>query len=84
VTSSKLWALWRAGFTVVLWNRDPKDFARGSADELRQWLRCRPLSAGDVVLLHDTVSHTAEVLPELISSARESGLAFATADELLS
>lgn len=84
VTAAKLWALWRAGFTVVLWNRDPKDFARASADELRRWIHERPLSGGDVVLLHDTVEHTPTALSELISSARRSGLTFATVDELLS
>jgi peptidoglycan/xylan/chitin deacetylase (PgdA/CDA1 family) len=84
LTAGKLWALWHSGFTVVLWNRDPKDFARASADELRAWVRGRPMSGGDVVLLHDTVSHTADVLPELISSVRQAGLAFATVDELLS
>jgi peptidoglycan/xylan/chitin deacetylase (PgdA/CDA1 family) len=78
LTAGKLWRLWRGGQTVVLWNVDPKDFACPTAEELRAWFRLHPLRGGDVVLLHDTHPHAAEVLPELIAAARVCGLDFTT------
>jgi peptidoglycan/xylan/chitin deacetylase (PgdA/CDA1 family) len=80
ISLGKLWALWRKKLTVVLWNRDPKDFSGKSAQDLRQWLLISPLRGGDLVLLHDTVSATAEVLPEMILAARAAGLQFTTVD----
>jgi len=78
LTPMKLLSLWRGGHPVVLWNVDPKDYARRSADEVREWFRSHPLSAGDVVLMHDRFSYGAEVLPELVEQARESHLTFTT------
>jgi peptidoglycan-N-acetylglucosamine deacetylase len=83
VTGRKLWALWRAGFTVVLWNRDPKDFTLTSAQQFSLWVRLTPPVAGDIVLLHDTNALTAAALPELIESVRGRGLGFVTVDQLL-
>jgi peptidoglycan/xylan/chitin deacetylase (PgdA/CDA1 family)/glycosyltransferase involved in cell wall biosynthesis len=81
VTAAKLGALWRERLSVVLWNRDPKDFATSTADELRQRLLRSSLRGGDIVLLHDNVSHTAQILPDLIRSARRAGLDFTTVDQ---
>jgi teichuronic acid biosynthesis glycosyltransferase TuaC len=81
VTARKLWRLWRAGQTVVLWNVDPKDYACRSADQLRAWFRARPLKAGDLVLMHDRLPYAAEVLPDLIAGARRQSLSFATVAE---
>src|SRR5437016_5141960 len=35
LTLAKLWKLWRAAQTLVLWNVDPRDYARNSPGELR-------------------------------------------------
>jgi peptidoglycan-N-acetylglucosamine deacetylase len=75
VTPGKLARLWAAGQSVILWNVDPKDFAKASADELRAWLEAHPLDAGDIVLLHDTHPHAAEVMPFFAERARAAGLA---------
>jgi hypothetical protein len=72
--------LWRAGQTVVLWNADPKDYACRTSDDVRDWFRARPLRGGDLVLLHDTVAFAREIVPDLATSARERGLAFANID----
>jgi peptidoglycan/xylan/chitin deacetylase (PgdA/CDA1 family) len=79
LTPGKLWRLWRGGQSIVLWNVDPKDFECKSAGELRDRLDGATLHGGDVVLLHDTVPHAAQVLPEIIRSARARGLGFTTA-----
>jgi peptidoglycan/xylan/chitin deacetylase (PgdA/CDA1 family) len=78
VTAAKLWRLWRAGWTVVLWNLDTKDYACRSATELRAWLGRNDFAGGDVVLMHDTCPHALEILPELVGRVRERGLHFAT------
>jgi peptidoglycan/xylan/chitin deacetylase (PgdA/CDA1 family) len=83
LTVAKLWRLWWAGQTVVLWNVDPKDYACHSPEEVRSWFRRRPLRRGDVVLMHDNMPYAAEVLPEIIHAARARGLAFTTVSHWL-
>lgn len=78
VTAGKLLALLREGETVVLWNVDPKDFQAGSAQEVESRLAAHALQGGDVVLLHDTSPHAAEILPRLARGVREQGLRLAT------
>jgi peptidoglycan/xylan/chitin deacetylase (PgdA/CDA1 family)/glycosyltransferase involved in cell wall biosynthesis len=78
---AKLWALWRAGLTVVLWNRDPKDFAAADSAQLRAWFLENPLNSGDIVLMHDNAAVTPPVLEELIRSTRRAGLDFVTVDQ---
>jgi peptidoglycan/xylan/chitin deacetylase (PgdA/CDA1 family) len=78
LTVAKAWRLWRAGQTIVLWSADPKDYACGSAAEVRGYFERRPLGPGDVVLMHDTHPHAAEVLPAVIAAGRARGLSFTT------
>jgi peptidoglycan-N-acetylglucosamine deacetylase len=78
VSAPQLWGLWRAGQAVVLWDADPRDFSRGSAEEVREWFRSRPLRGGSLVLLHDDRPHAGAVMPDLAASARALGLAFTT------
>jgi peptidoglycan/xylan/chitin deacetylase (PgdA/CDA1 family) len=83
VTASKLVRLWRAGQTVVLWNKDPKDYACRSASEVLSWLQGHPCQGGDVVLMHDNHPFAAEVLPDFIEAVRRRGLGFATVTDWL-
>ena len=78
VTMAKLWRLWRAGWTVVLWDLDSKDYSCESADELRNWFAGRTFHGGNVILMHDACPHTGEVIPELVARIRACGLTFAT------
>ena len=81
VTAGDLWRLRRLGLTTVLWNVDPKDYAKKTPGEVRDWFGARPLRAGDLVLLHDIHPHAAEVLPDLIAATRGRGLRFTTVAE---
>jgi peptidoglycan/xylan/chitin deacetylase (PgdA/CDA1 family) len=81
ITPAKLWALWRGGFPIVLWNRDFKDFAAADPRELRSRMIQNPLDSGDILLLHDTAAATADVLEDLIRVTRRAGLDFATVDQ---
>jgi peptidoglycan/xylan/chitin deacetylase (PgdA/CDA1 family) len=78
VTASKLFRLWGASRTVVLWNADPKDYSRSDAAEVLGWFGARPLRGGDIVLMHDNIPHSIDALPVLIEGAHERGLVFAT------
>lgn len=78
VTAAKLLRLWGSSRTVVLWNADPRDFARSEPGEVLGWFRDRPLRGGDLVLMHDNVPHSIEALPELIEESRRRGLDFTT------
>jgi peptidoglycan/xylan/chitin deacetylase (PgdA/CDA1 family)/glycosyltransferase involved in cell wall biosynthesis len=82
LTARKLWNLWRAGQTVVLWNKDPRDYACRSSEEVRTWFRRQPLCGGDVVLMHDNRPHAARILPELITDAKSRGLSFVRVTDL--
>jgi peptidoglycan/xylan/chitin deacetylase (PgdA/CDA1 family) len=81
LTAHKLWRLWRGGMTVVLWNRDPRDYARHAAQDVRDWLQAQALNSGDVVLLHDTCPFGADIIPDLAAAAGRRGLRFASVDE---
>jgi hypothetical protein len=74
ITLAKLWSLWRQGLTVVLWNRDSKDYQARSAEQLKEWARTNAFESGDVVLMHDTNPHTAAALATMIEVARGRGL----------
>jgi peptidoglycan-N-acetylglucosamine deacetylase len=78
VTLAKLLALWRAGFAVTLWDKDPRDYAAGSGREIETFFEKRPLSGGEIVLLHDSHPHAASALPAIAREAWGRGLAFST------
>jgi peptidoglycan/xylan/chitin deacetylase (PgdA/CDA1 family) len=83
LTLSKLLRLWAGGFSVVLWNRDPRDYKVRSADELVGWFDQHPVNAGDIVLLHDTQPRTAESLPRVIKSIQQAGFTLSTVSHAL-
>lgn len=84
LTAGKTLALWACGQSIVLWNRDAKDFACASSQPLREWFAQTPLVGGDVLLLHDVHPHAAGALDVLAQRVRERGLRFTTPDEWLS
>jgi peptidoglycan/xylan/chitin deacetylase (PgdA/CDA1 family) len=83
LTPGKLLGLWRMGQTVVLWNRDPKDFARGAVEPIRRWFEEEPLAAGDIVLLHDVHPCIAPALDAAFERVARLGLRFSTPSEWL-
>lgn len=78
LTVAKLWRLWHAGQTIVLWSADPKDYLCASGEEVRRWFRDQPMQAGDIVLLHDRLPHATAAVSELVENARQRGLSFTT------
>lgn len=72
----KLLAAWRLGQQVALWNVDPKDYARQSAGEIKDWFTEHQIVGGDVVLMHDVHPYAAEAIPWLVAEGRSRGLRF--------
>jgi hypothetical protein len=71
----------RLGYVMVLWTDDPGDFARPSAAVIKE----RTLSNirnGSIVLLHDGIPETLEMLPDLIDKLRKQGYRFVTISEM--
>src|ERR1700722_5691625 len=66
---------------TFLWSDDPADFANPGADVLEKRLIGK-VSGGALVLLHDGIEQTLEILPELISRLRHDGYRFVTVTEL--
>jgi peptidoglycan/xylan/chitin deacetylase (PgdA/CDA1 family) len=83
LTPAKLLGLWALGQTVVLWNRDPRDFAVGAVAPLRRWFETAPLAGGDILLLHDVHPHVAPALEGAAARVAALGLRFAVPTEWL-
>ncbi len=83
LTPGKLLGLWGLGQTVVLWNRDPRDFGSAGVSAIRRWFDAEPLAPGDILLLHDVHPHVAPALDALVERAARLRLRFGTPTEWL-
>jgi peptidoglycan-N-acetylglucosamine deacetylase len=78
VTAAKLWRLWRAGQSVVLWNADPKDYKSTATGDVARWFAANPPKAGDIILMHDNRPLGFDALPAVVEDCRRRGLTFDT------
>ncbi|MCC6443622.1 MAG: polysaccharide deacetylase family protein [Armatimonadetes bacterium] len=69
------------GLTTVLWTDDPADYARPSDAVLEQRTLSR-IRNGAVILLHDGVQQTIDILPQIIERLQRQGYRFQTASEM--
>jgi peptidoglycan/xylan/chitin deacetylase (PgdA/CDA1 family) len=81
LTAGKMLGAWAARQTVVLWNRDPRDFASYAMAGLSRWFAEAPLAGGDIVLLHDVHPHAGAVLPTVVARLERLGLGTCTVSE---
>lgn len=70
------------GYTTVLWTDDPGDYASPGDPVIFQRIM-RNINPGGVVLLHDGIQETIDILPNIISTLRKRGYRFVTVDELI-
>jgi len=70
----------RLGLTTVLWTDDPGDYAKPGDSVLEK--RLNHIHNGSIVLLHDGIQQTIDILPDLIKALRKKGYRFVTVDEL--
>ena len=72
----------RLGYTTVLWTNNPGDYS-GSGNRVVEAKLKRRLSRGGIILLHDGVQGTLELLPKILSALKREGYSFVTVDEYL-
>ncbi|MEA2552382.1 MAG: peptidoglycan-N-acetylglucosamine deacetylase [Fimbriimonadaceae bacterium] len=69
------------GLTTVLWTDDPGDYANPGTHVIEEKTLER-LSNGGVILLHDGIEQTLQVLPQIIEYAKHKGYRFVTVGDL--
>lgn len=70
------------GYRMVLWTSDPGDYRSPGPAVILKRIEAG-LSPGAVILVHDGIRQTLEVLPELILMIRRRGLQLVTIDQML-
>ncbi|MBS1771989.1 MAG: polysaccharide deacetylase family protein [Bacteroidetes bacterium] len=75
-------AVSRTSMYSIGWNIRSFDTKAKDKDALLEKILSR-LKGGDIILLHDSMAITAEILTELIVNARQKGFNFARVDQLL-
>lgn len=71
----------RLGYVMVLWTDDPSDYQRISPDLIESRI-LKHVRNGSIVLLHDGIPETLEMLPDLIAKLRQQGYKFVTISEM--
>lgn len=72
----------RLGYTLVLWTDDPGDYASPGAKVIEE-RTMRKIRNGGIILLHDGVQQTVDILPSLLQSLQRRGFAFVTVDDIM-
>ncbi len=71
----------KRGYITTLWTNDPGDFQKPPADViLRRALE--HLENGAIILMHDGIPQTLQILPQFIDQARRRGYQFVTVSQL--
>lgn len=70
------------GYTMVLWTDDPGDYASPPRGVLEGRI-LEHASNGGIILIHDGVKETIQLLPQMIKSLKARGFEFVTVDEML-
>jgi peptidoglycan/xylan/chitin deacetylase (PgdA/CDA1 family) len=71
------------GYTITLWTDDPGDYASPGAEVIATRTLHRAGNGG-IILLHDGVQETMDVLPQVIQALKSKGYTFVTIHEMLS
>jgi peptidoglycan/xylan/chitin deacetylase (PgdA/CDA1 family) len=70
------------GYTMVLWTDDPGDYASPGDRTIETRVLDR-IGNGGIVLMHDGVQQTLDVLPQILDYLRRKGYRFVTVDEMM-
>jgi len=69
---------------LVLWSNDPGDYAQPGTQVIeRRLLSQTPIQGGAIILLHDGVDQTLDLLPHLFATLRLQGYEFVTLDQMI-
>lgn len=66
ISVEKFRELWRLKQTIVLWNRDPRDYAVQPGGTLDRWTSEYQPTAGDILLFHDIHPHCQRAISRLV------------------
>jgi peptidoglycan/xylan/chitin deacetylase (PgdA/CDA1 family) len=69
-------------YTIVLWTDDPADYARPGETVIEQ-RTLDTIRAGGIILIHDGVQQTVDILPQLLQSLKDRGFECVTVDEMM-
>ena len=69
------------GYQMILWTDDPGDYASPGEDVIEQRI-LDAASPGGIILIHDGVQQTIDVLPKIIKDLKSQGYEFVTIDEM--
>lgn len=70
------------GYTIVMWTDDPGDYAKPGDKVISQRL-LKKVSNGGIILIHDGIQQTIDVLPQFITTMKKHGFEFVTIDEMM-
>lgn len=69
-------------YTTVLWTDDPGDYA-SPGDHVIEERTLKTLSNGGIILLHDGIQETVEVLPQILAYLKQQGYQLVTVDQMM-
>jgi glycosyltransferase involved in cell wall biosynthesis/peptidoglycan/xylan/chitin deacetylase (PgdA/CDA1 family) len=75
---------WLAGHSVVLWNRDFKDYLAADPFDVTDQVAATHFERGDIILYHGLNRASVDALPVLIEAVRRAGLDFVPVSQLCS
>jgi len=70
------------GYTIVLWTDDPGDYL-SPGDQVILQRTLQRAGNGGIILIHDGVQQTVNILPQLIHTLKQRGYEFVTIDTML-
>ena len=70
------------GYTLVLWTDDPGDYASPGTNVIENRTLAK-VSNGGIILIHDGVQQTVDMLPQLLETLQARGFKFVTVDEMM-
>ncbi|HEY3377057.1 MAG TPA: polysaccharide deacetylase family protein [Armatimonadota bacterium] len=70
------------GYTIVLWTDDPGDYASPGEQVILQ-RALKQARNGGIILIHDGVQQTINILPKLITTLKKQGYQFVAIDEMM-
>jgi peptidoglycan/xylan/chitin deacetylase (PgdA/CDA1 family) len=79
--SDVITAAMQAGLVTVLWTDDPGDYA-SPGDKVIETRVLDRITDGGIILLHDGVQQTVDVLPQIIKTLQARGFRFQTVEEM--
>lgn len=71
----------KRGYITTLWTNDPGDFSKPAADVILK-RSLDHLENGAIILMHDGIPQTMQILPAFIMEARKRGYQFVTVSQL--